>query len=107
MNFDSDCIEEYNSFVATLKRNKYQSKPKKLELDVKHHKSPHARPYIVKAKKLELKSLPPHLRYVILGRDNILPVIIVAELNEQQCKDPQNELRFLEPHMFLKSFKIS
>lgn len=28
MNFDSDCMEEYNSLVASLERNKDWSKPK-------------------------------------------------------------------------------
>ncbi|XP_015057531.1 uncharacterized protein LOC107003759 [Solanum pennellii] len=37
MNFNSYGIEEYGSLVATLERNKYQSKSKKLELDMKHH----------------------------------------------------------------------
>ena len=34
MNFNSDGIEEYGYFVSTLERIKYQSKQKKLELDI-------------------------------------------------------------------------
>ena len=64
MNFDSDCIEEYDELVAELDRCEYRSKPKKYELDMKNRESPPARPSIVEAPKLELKALPPHLRYV-------------------------------------------
>ena len=70
MNFDSDGIEAYNYLVAALELNAYQSKPKKLELDMKHHESPPARPSIVEAPKLEPKAIPPHMRYVFLGRDD-------------------------------------
>ena len=86
MNFDSDGIEEYNYLVAALEQNDYQSKPKKLELDLKHHESPPARPSIVEAPKLDLKAIPPHMRYVFLGGDDTLPVIIVTELNAQQVE---------------------
>ena len=34
------------------------------------------RPSIEEAPKLELKALPPHVRYVFLGRDETLSVII-------------------------------
>ena len=37
MDFDSDCIEEYDFLVDTLEWNEYRSKPKKLELYMKHH----------------------------------------------------------------------
>ena len=66
--------------MAALKINEYLSKPKKLELDVKHRKTPPVRPSIVEAPKFELKSLPPHLRYVFLGGDGTLSVIIAADL---------------------------
>ena len=54
MNFNSDGIEEYESLEAALERNKYQSKPKKLELDINHREFPPARPSIVDAQKLDL-----------------------------------------------------
>lgn len=37
MNFDNVGIKEYDSLVDALEQNKYQSKPKELELDKKHH----------------------------------------------------------------------
>ncbi|XP_015072638.1 uncharacterized protein LOC107016800 [Solanum pennellii] len=72
INFKSDIVEEYGSFIAALERNEYRSKPKKLELDMKHHESTPARHSIQKALKLELKVLPPHLRYLFLGTDDTL-----------------------------------
>ncbi len=86
MNFDSDGIDEYDELVAALDRCEYRSKPKKYELDMKNRESPPARPSIVEAPKLELKALPPHLRYVYLGKENTLPVIIAADLNARQVE---------------------
>ena len=84
MNFDSDCIEEYESLVATLDRGDVRFKPKKYELDMKNRESPPAKPSIEEALKLELKALPPHLRYEFLWNGDTLPVIIALDLNEQQ-----------------------
>ena len=53
---------------------------------MKHRESPPARPSIEEAQKLELKALPSHLRYVFLGRDDTLPVIIALDLNVQQVE---------------------
>ena len=70
MNFESDGTEEYGSLVMALEKSKYQFKPKKLELHMKHRETLPARPSIEETPKLELKSLPPHLRYVFLGKDD-------------------------------------
>ncbi|MCQ8077603.1 hypothetical protein NP267_23975, partial [Salmonella enterica] len=86
MNFDSDGIEEYDELVAALDRCEYRPKPKKYELDMKNRESPPTRPSIVEAPKLELKALPPHLRYVYLGEENTFPVIIAADLNVRQVE---------------------
>ena len=53
---------------------------------MKHHESLSVRPSIVEAPKLELKALPSHLRYVFLGRDETLSVIIAADLNGTQVE---------------------
>ena len=53
---------------------------------MKNIESPPARPSIEEAPKIELKSLPPHLRYVSLGRDEALLVIIASNLNVQQVE---------------------
>ena len=76
MIFESDCIEDYGSLVAALDRSDVLFKPNKFDLDLKHHESPSAKPFIEEAPKLEIKDLPPHLRYVFLGKGDTLPVII-------------------------------
>ena len=48
---------------------------------MKHRESPPAKPSIEEAPKVEFKSLPPHLRYVFLGKSYTLPVIIASDLN--------------------------
>lgn len=48
---------------------------------MKNRDSPPAKLPVEEALKLELNALPSHLRYVFLRRDDILPVIIAANLN--------------------------
>ncbi|KAK4733810.1 hypothetical protein R3W88_008071 [Solanum pinnatisectum] len=86
MNFKSDGIEEYDELVAALDMCEYRSKQKKLEVDMKNHESPLARPSVEEMPKLELKALPSHLRYVFLGKDDTLPVIITSDLNGRQVE---------------------
>ena len=76
MNFDNDCIEEYMSLVASFDRGNVWFKLKKYELAMKNCESPPAKPSIEEAPKLELKDLPPHLRYEFLGNGDTLSVII-------------------------------
>ncbi|XP_049391543.1 uncharacterized protein LOC125855950 [Solanum stenotomum] len=49
---------------------------------MKNQDSPPEKPFVDEPPKLELKALPSHLRYVFLGKDSTLPVIIVADLSE-------------------------
>ena len=86
MNFDSDCIEEYGSLVLAIDHGDVLFKSKKYELDMTNHESPTAKPSIEEAPKLELKALPPHLRYEFLGNGDTLPVIIASDLDEQQVQ---------------------
>ena len=72
MNFYSDGIKEYGSLVVALDRGDVRFKPKKLELDLKHHESPPAKHYIEEAPKVENKYLPHHLRYLFLGTGDTL-----------------------------------
>ena len=53
---------------------------------MKNRESPPVKPSIEEVPKLELKALPPHLRYEFLGKGDIFPVIIASELNEQQVE---------------------
>ena len=41
-------------------------------------------PSVEQAPKLELKVLPNHLKYVFLGDDDTLPVIVSSQLSKQQ-----------------------
>ena len=43
MNFESNCIEEYESLVEALDQVHVWFKLKKLELDMKHRESPHTK----------------------------------------------------------------
>ena len=86
MNFDNDCIEDYESFVASIDRGDVWFKPKKYELDMKNRESSPAKPSIEEAPKLELKALPPHLWYEFLRNSDTLTVIITSDLNEQQVE---------------------
>ena len=52
MNFDCDCIEEYESLVVALDRGDVRFKPKKFELDMKNRESPPAKPSIEEAPKV-------------------------------------------------------
>ena len=79
-------FEEYESLVAALDRGDVRFKQKKFELDMKNRESPPAKPSIEEAPKLELKALPPHLRYEFLGNGDTLPVIITSYLDEQQVQ---------------------
>ena len=63
---------------------------------MKNRKSPPAKPYIEEAPKLELKALPPHLRYEFLGNGDTLPVIIASDLNEQQVESLVKVLKRFE-----------
>ena len=81
MNFESDGIEEYGSLVVAIDRSDVRFKPKKLELDMKLRESPPMKPFIEEAPNVELKALPPHLRYMLLGKSYTLPIIIASVFN--------------------------
>ncbi|KAK4709886.1 hypothetical protein R3W88_004399 [Solanum pinnatisectum] len=65
MNFDADFRSDYVETVNAL----------------------FAKPSIEEPPVLELKQLPSHLRYVFLGSNNTLPVILAANLNKEQVKE--------------------
>ena len=53
---------------------------------MKNRESPPVKPSLEEAPELELKALPPHLRYEFLGNGDTLPVIIASDLNEKQVE---------------------
>ena len=74
--------------MAAPVRNEYRYSLKKLEFDVKHNKSPPVKSSIDEAPKLELKALPPHLMYVLFGREVHFSSITTADLKERQVIGP-------------------
>ncbi|XP_049364329.1 uncharacterized protein LOC125829104 [Solanum verrucosum] len=86
INFDSDGIDDYDELVAALDRFEFHFKPKRLELDTKNRDTLPVKLSVDESPKLELKVFPSHLRYVFLGQNIILPVIIAADLSERQIK---------------------
>ncbi|XP_055825181.1 uncharacterized protein LOC129893804 [Solanum dulcamara] len=59
---------------------------KKLDLDLKNRLTSPAKPSIEEPHVLELEELPCQLRYVFLCENNTFPVIVVADLNEEQVR---------------------
>ena len=53
---------------------------------MKLRESPPAKPLTKEAPKLELQALPPHLRYVLLGKGDTFLVIIASDLNVKQVE---------------------
>ncbi|XP_015162467.1 uncharacterized protein [Solanum tuberosum] len=88
MNFEPDFWSDYVETVNVMQgMGAHYYAPKKLELDLKNRPSPPAKPSIEEPPMLELKQLPSHLRYVFLGTNNTLHVILAAYLNEEQIQD--------------------
>ena len=55
------------------------------------------------APKVELKTLPPSLRYVFLGSNSTFPIIINAELNDEQVG---KLLKRIRPHRKIIGYTI-
>ena len=53
---------------------------------MQYRESPPIKPSIEDAPKLELKPLQPHLRYVFLGKDYTLSVIIAKDFHVHQVE---------------------
>ena len=83
MNFDADFqadnIETVNALQG-MGAHFYVSK--KLDLDLKNRPNLPAKPSIEEPLVVELKKLPSYLKYVFLGTNNTLLVILAANLNE-------------------------
>ncbi|XP_070052838.1 uncharacterized protein [Nicotiana tomentosiformis] len=94
VNFDGEDIEGYMESVNALEgRGSYTYAPKKLYLDLDNRVTPSAKPSIIEPPQLELKPLPPHLRYKFLGSNGTLPVIVSSLLNDVQVDHLLNVLR--------------
>jgi len=64
----------------------HQPKDMALDLDLKNRDTLPAKPSIDKPVKFERKALPSHVRYVFLGKNIILHVIIAIDFNKAQVE---------------------
>ncbi|XP_055826378.1 uncharacterized protein LOC129894752 [Solanum dulcamara] len=84
MNFKGDNIERYDESINALQGvGSHTYDPKKLDLDLKNRPTPPAKPSIDEPPVLELKELTSHLRYIFLGENNTLLVIIAVDMSER------------------------
>ena len=81
MNFDSDGIQEYGSLVVSLEKTRISFKAKEFGVLYKASRVSTSKTVYCRSTKIELKYLLPHLRYMFLGGDNNLQVIIAAVFN--------------------------
>ncbi|XP_070015609.1 uncharacterized protein [Nicotiana sylvestris] len=94
VNFDGKDMEGYMESINALERlGSYTYAPKKLSLDLENRVTPPSKPSIIEPPQLELKPLPPHLRYKFLGSYDTLPVIISSLLNDVQVEQLLNVLK--------------
>lgn len=62
--------------MGALDKCVYRQNPKNLDLDKKNFETPPARSFVEEATPLELKAIPPHLRYSLLGMDETLQPLL-------------------------------
>lgn len=86
MNFEGDDIPDYDEMIKALGALGFHRHQLNLKLEFKYYESPPTRPSIAEPLVLELKALPAHMRYVFLGTNNSLPVIVVTYLNDKQVE---------------------
>ncbi|XP_070045206.1 uncharacterized protein [Nicotiana tomentosiformis] len=88
LNLDDDEEKEgYAECVNALQgMGSYTYEPRKLSLDLENRKTPPTNPSIEEPPTLELKPLPPHLRYKFLGPSSTLLVIISSCLTNMQVE---------------------
>ncbi|XP_070019325.1 uncharacterized protein [Nicotiana sylvestris] len=78
LNFDDDDIDGFIECVNSLQgMGAYTYEPCKLSLDLENRTTSPTKPSIKDPPILELKPLPPHLRYEFLGHSSTLPIILV------------------------------
>ncbi|XP_070003543.1 uncharacterized protein [Nicotiana sylvestris] len=71
----------------------YFYEPRKLSLDLENRKTPPTKPSIEEPPILELKPLPPHIRYEFLSPCSTLPVILSSCLTNMQVDATLEELQ--------------
>ncbi|XP_070034511.1 uncharacterized protein [Nicotiana tomentosiformis] len=94
VNFDGEDMEGYMESVNVLEGLRYYTyAPKKRFLHLDNRVTPPDKPSIIEPPQLELKPLPPHLRYKFLSSNKTLPVIVSSLLNDVQVEYLLNILR--------------
>ncbi|XP_019240463.1 PREDICTED: uncharacterized protein LOC109220446 [Nicotiana attenuata] len=94
MKMEDQCLEGYKESVNALEGlGSYTYAPKNLSLDLENRVTPSAKPSIIEPPQLELKPLPPHLRYRFLSSNDTLSVIVSCLLNDVQVEQLLNVLR--------------
>ncbi|XP_070007854.1 uncharacterized protein [Nicotiana sylvestris] len=88
LNLDNDEDNEgYVECVNALQgMGSYTYEPRKLSLDLENRKTPPTKPSIEEPATLELKPLPPYLRYEFLGLSSTLPVILSSCLTNMHVE---------------------
>ncbi|XP_070004479.1 uncharacterized protein [Nicotiana sylvestris] len=82
LNFDDGEIDGFMECVNSLQgMGSYNYAPWKLSLDLENRTTPPTKPSIEQPPTLELKPLPPQLRYEFLGPCSTLPVILSSYLS--------------------------
>ncbi|XP_070014281.1 uncharacterized protein [Nicotiana sylvestris] len=88
LNLDDD--EEKKGYVKCVNAlqgmGSYIYEPRKLSLDLENRKTPLTKPSTEEPPTLELKPLPPHLRYEFLCLSSTLPVILSSCLTNMQVE---------------------
>ncbi|XP_075475256.1 uncharacterized protein LOC142505999 [Primulina tabacum] len=81
---DDDLDEEKAEIVAYFNANPPWRRPMRMKLEDlgEHRDLTPPKSSIEEPPTLELKPLPPHLKYIFLGKNNTLPVIISAALTD-------------------------
>ncbi|XP_070017754.1 uncharacterized protein [Nicotiana sylvestris] len=87
VNLDEVNREELAEWVLALEGRGFWDRTLELEpLHLENRETPPAKPSIEEPPKLELKPLPTHLRYVLVGPNFTLPIIISSSLLDVQTQ---------------------
>jgi len=87
LNMDvNDDVSRVECVNALHGMGSYSYEPQKLSLDLENRKTPPTKASIEEPPVLELKPLPPHLRYEFLGSNATLPVILSSCLTNMQVE---------------------
>nr|XP_016510255.1 PREDICTED: uncharacterized protein LOC107827602 [Nicotiana tabacum] len=81
----------------------WKREPRFESLDLEKKATPTVKPSVEKPPKLELKPLPAHLRYVFLGLDSTLPIIISSDLLDVQVELLLQPTLFKDAHAWVKN----